>query len=426
MNNMKKDSVSQKYKTLMDLKWEPKSGEIKHRSFEKGEKITVLHRGIFITDKQGGLLIRNPEDTQVFSNLINHVWELWAKPELKRRQEANLAVPYPLKGLYVLFEAGKDKSPTVKFNDEYHLIANIRLKRTTRLDKDQVISFDQFADFGTVNPPTKDGKPIGFLMVRFKGSQISLYFDFRPTNPKFNRKEWKDESRWLADACLETLLADQFGHLSLLIPELSKKDIPFTIGLKAEKMTKICKIIQENMEGDEINKKISRLVTRKDVKEFVKSWSLSPIFNERTSILTEIEKSYINGTYGAVIVLLMSQVEGIITEELISKKLGTNKNGKAKPWKTRIDEFYNVTNIEEIGPMALRILDGVYYFLNNSSLYRKFSWDSKSDDCVNRHAALHGKDTTFNTRANAIRMILLFDALYWILLAISFNKEKHD
>jgi len=46
------------------------------------------------------------------------------------------------------------------------------------------------------------------------------------------------------------------------------------------------------------------------------------------------------------------------------------------------------------------------------------------DQQVNRHATIHSKDTTFNTRANAIRMILLFDALFWRFHAISESKKE--
>ena len=70
------------------------------------------------------------------------------------------------------------------------------------------------------------------------------------------------------------------------------------------------------------------------------------------------------------------------------------------------------------------MLDYTSYFLTTSNLYKKFTWDSNIEQQVNRHAAIHGKDTTFNTRANAIRMILLFDALFWIFHAISESKKE--
>jgi len=413
------------YEAIIKTKWTPESGELKMESIPAGTEVSVVQRGVLVTDNKGMLLIRKHEDAQIFSNLLNHAWEIWVIPELKRREEAKIPAPYPLKKFIVLFDTEKGKIPTIKFNDEYEFKVHIRIKRGLKINKGDPITFDQIVDFEPIEPPSRNSKPIAFFIFHIDGRQISVYFDFRPNDQKFNVDEWTDEGKWLSEAYLETILAGQFGHLSLIIPQLSKYDIPFTIGIKSKKMEGLCNIVEKSFKKEEVDEKISHSITRTEVEYLVDSWLTLDLFDTRAGILKEVSKSFKNGIYGGVILLLMSQVEGIITEELVSRGKGLRENGKAKRWTTRIEEFGEIIKKEEIGPLTSRILDGTLHFLDHSNLYKGFTWNSTNVNRVNRHASIHGKDVSFNTRANAIRMILLFDALSWIFLAISCKGENN-
>jgi hypothetical protein len=406
------------YEAIIKTKWTPESGELKMELIPAGTEVSVVKRGVLVTDNKGMLLIRKPEDAQIFSNLLNHVWEIWVIPELKRREEAKIPAPYPLKKFIVLFDTEKGKVPTIKFNDEYEFKVHIRIKRGLKINKGDPITFDQIVDFEPIEPPSRNSKPIAFFIFHIDGRQISVYFDFRPNNQKFNVDEWKDEGKWLSEAYLETILARQFGHLSLIIPRLSKYDIPFTIGIKSKKMEGFCNIVEKSFKKEEVDEKISHSITRTEVEYLVNSWMTLDLFATRAGILKEVSKSFKNGIYGGVILLLMSQVE-------VSRGKGLRENGEAKRWTTRIKEFDEIVKKEEIGPLTSRILDGTLHFLDHSNLYKRFTWNSTNINRVNRHASMHGKDVSFNTRANAIRMILLFDALYWIFLAISCKEENN-
>lgn len=412
------------YEAIIKMKWTPESGEIKMEQIPAGTEVSVVLRAVLVTDKKGMLLIRKPEDTQIFSNLLNHAWEIWIIPELKRRKEAKMPAPFPLKKFIVLFDTEKGKAPTIKFNDEYEFKSSVRVKRGLKINKGDPITFDQIVDFGPIEPPSRNSKPIAFFRFRLDGRQISVYFDFRPNDQKFNVDEWKDEGKWLAEAYLETVLAGQFGHFVLIIPQLSQKDIPFTIGIKARRMESLCNIVEKGIEKEELDKMLSRSITRSEVEYLVDNWLTLDLFAKRANILKDVSKSFKNGIYGGVILLLMSQVEGIITEELVSRGKGLRENGEAKSWVKRIEEFYEIVKKEEIGPLTSRILNGTIHFLKESNLYSKFTWSSTNNNLINRHASMHGKDVSFNTRANAIKMILLFDAIYWIFLAISISRKE--
>lgn len=421
---MESDNKIDPYEAIIKMKWAPESGEIKMEPIPAGTKVPIIQRAVIITDTSGRLIIRRPEDSQIVSNLINHAWELWVVPEIKRRREAKIQILLPLKKFSVIFSKEDGRALDVKFNDEFGLDGRLIIRRGFKINKGDDITFDQIADVLQINPPSKDGKPVAFFIFCLVGRQISVYFDFRPNDPRFKKDNWKDEERWLAEGYVDSILANQFGHLILIIPKLSIKEVPFTIGVKSEKMKALCDAVEMGIENEELDKKLSNVITQGEIEPLIDNWISLDLFGERANILKEVIQSFNNGVYGGVILLLMSQVEGIITEELILHKKGLNENGKAKAWETRIDEFYVIIKKEEIGPLTLRILDGTIHFLKNSSLYSKFTWSSTNNCLINRHACLHGKDVTFNSCANAIRMILLFDALYWIFSAISFTRKE--
>lgn len=422
---MSSDVIKAQYEAIINTKWMSKPTNTEAVIFSSGERVPVIQQGVFITDKNGKIVSNRPVDAQLFSNMLNSAWELWVVPEVERRKTDNLIIPYPLKTIFVLFDAKSEKHPTIKLNDEYNLIGHTRIKNGIALSRGDPITFDLIADFGQIIPPSIDGKPIAFFWLQCIGNQISVYFDLRPNDKKFDVCDWDNEGKWLADAYVETLLTRQFGHLALIIPQLSMYDIPLTIGLKPAKMENICAIIEAGIENDEFNEKLSRILTRNEVESLVDNWLTLDSFEKIAGILRDVSKSFRYGIYGGVITLLMSQVEGIITDELVSKNKGLRDNGKTKIWNARIKEFEEIVREEQIGPLTTRILDGVIHFLNESNLYESRAWIS-ANESLNRHASLHGMDSSFNTRANAIRMILLFDAFYWIFLALSDSRREND
>ena len=113
----------------------------------------------------------------------------------------------------------------------------------------------------------------------------------------------------MAEAYLETVLSVQFGHLALIIPQLSKNDIPFTIGIKAERMKILCNIVETEIEKDDLDKKLSRSITRSEVEYLVDNWLTLDLFEKRVGILKEVLKSFENGIYGSVILLLLTLSE---------------------------------------------------------------------------------------------------------------------
>ncbi len=118
----------------------------------------------------------------------------------------------------------------------------------------------------------------------------------------------------------------------------------------------------------------------------------------------------------------MPQVEGIITEELYCQLYSRNK--APDTLESRFNAFEDRVKSEKVGPLTLKILDSLVSFLKDSNLYKKFKW-TEEDTGINRNATLHGKDCSFNTCANSIRMILLLDSIYWIFCTLESARRGH-
>jgi hypothetical protein len=260
-------------------------------------------------------------------------------------------------------------------------------------------------------------------MYKQSGKQISIYFDFRPNNSNFSDNEWKEEESWLANAFLETILAGTFGHLSLLIPKLKMYDIPFTIGPKSDTIKKICGVVNKAKSVDDANTILSDILSFEDVSLLVNRWVSLESFEKRKEILGDALKCFEHGIHSGVVTILMPQVEGIITEKLVSVNKGMIKNNTADKWESRVYEFKDLVISKNVGQLTLKILDGLVSFLNDSNLYQRFVW-TEEDTVINRNATLHGKDCSFNTCANSIRMILLLDSIYWIFLALNTARQN--
>jgi hypothetical protein len=411
------------FDSLCGLRWQPQNGEIQLETIPPGTKIHVVQRGVFITDDQGKLITRNEKDIQVFSNLINHIWELYIIPELNKRKELAQSPPIPLSKVMVLFTQ-TGNMPIVIFNNEYGLKARVIKRRGIGFNAGDLVGLNQIVDIEYVEPPKENGIPKAFIIINFDGAQISLFADFRPNNLGFTMDDWRDEGEWLADAYVEKILAKQFGHLAIVIPEVTTMGIPFTIGLRPDKMRLLIDAVRDGTKQEKIDVAVEN-ICRDEMESIIESWMNLVEFSDRFPLLKETLIAWKNKLYGAVVVLLMSQIEGILTELLVKNKKGLNKIGQAVEWKVRLKEFNNLMISCGIGPMRRRMLRGVVYFLDKSTLYDGFSWNSTTGR-VNRHACLHGKDCSYNTPANAIRMILLFDAIHWILYTNSISKKQKD
>lgn len=412
------------YDFLSNFKWLPSCGEVNLDPYPSGSKVEVITRGIFVTDNEGNLINNSPEETQVICNLLNDVGNLYVFTDIRKRKESGLPIHFPILSFTVLFDHENNNNIIVKYNEECRLSVLMKVRPYTSIKAGGAVSFNQICDIVKVEPPVLDNRPVAFFIYKQYGKQISIYCDFRPNDPNFCDDNWKGEEIWLADAYLETILAGSFGHLSRIIPQLRIYDIPFTIGPTSENIKKMCEIIYDAKNTDDVDNRLAKILTIKDIGSIVDNWLNLKAFQKRKEILLDVFKCFKRGIHSGVITILMSQVEGIITEELISKHEGIDKSGNPKHWRPyRINDFKDLVISEDVGRLTLRILDGLITFLQDSNLYKRFNWTDENTG-INRHASLHGKDFSFNTRANSVRMILLFDALYWIFLALQTSRSQ--
>ena len=53
-------------------------------------------------------------------------------------------------------------------------------------------------------------------------------------------------------------------------------------------------------------------------------------------------------------------------------------------------------------------------FLTRSTMYSRFSWRDGGEP-LGRHPILHGYEVAFGTKANADRLFMVLDSLFWLV-----------
>ncbi len=104
MNYLKHDGKSHEldpYDFITNLKWFPSSGEVDLDPFPAGSNVVVITRGTVVTDDQGSIISNSPEETQAVCNSLNNAWEIMVLPEMKKRKESGLSIPFPLESITI-------------------------------------------------------------------------------------------------------------------------------------------------------------------------------------------------------------------------------------------------------------------------------------------------------------------------------------
>lgn len=150
------------------------------------------------------------------------------------------------------------------------------------------------------------------------------------------------------------------------------------------------------------------------------SWFDTPIFERRKHIIEDALDAHISGKYTLSIPVLLTQVEGILSEitgasagsagkllELVMKKGYTD------------DNVYNP--LEDDILLALSIDP---FLFNKKRIPNEFFTTEKIGEWMNsqgietiplnRNAILHGIQINYNTKINSLRVFFLLDSIYWV------------
>ncbi len=396
-----------RYEDLASLNWPSIPGR-EPKSIPLGAKVKVLQRGSFTTDSKGSTLVVNgwsPAD--VMRGSLNHIWQIWVRPELERYRTEGIALPAEIRSALIKREGDRMRLHINTPGEGY-----IVLRPGVAVQKGDAITPDMILDVDDITPPTHNGRATQYFLVRFDGQQISVVFDLRPGQDE-GPEEWTDEDRqWYGSALAEQLLAGTYGHVVLSQQHLVGCDFPFSLGLPPSKMNAIAEAaeisrtaVEEYLEGH---------INVDDWRPLVSQWAASAEWGRRGHLFKEALATYGVGYYAATVTLLMPQIEGVIMEFLVSHGKGLQGNGHSKKWEAVLGDLKAELRARDYGYIRQTIAYTMLDFLRRSTLYSRFMWLDGGKP-LGRHPILHGHETDFGSKANADRLLMVLDALFWLI-----------
>lgn len=403
-----------RYDGLASLNWPSPDGK-EQAPIHVGSNVRVLARGSFTTDKDGVTLAVNGwSPTDVMRGSLNHAWEIWVKPEIERFRNEGIPLPAEIRSVLVQHEEDRMRLHINADGGVGHMV----LRPGITLKNGDDVTADMILDVADVTPPTHEGKATAYYFVRFRNKQISVVFDMRP-GEEGGPTEWSDEDKaWYGSALAEQMLAGIYGHVVLLQQKLVKCDIPFCLGLPANKMVGIADAADGGR--DPAQDFLTANVAADDWGPLVDTWATSDNWSPRGHLFREALEAYRSEYYAAAVTLLLPQIEGVIMEHLVAQGKGLRENGWVKKWALPDGEASVVGDLEselrarDFGYVRQTVAYTLLNFLRSSSLYSKFNWRDGGKP-AGRHPILHGYEKEFGTKDNADRLLMVLDSLFWLV-----------
>jgi len=148
---------------------------------------------------------------------------------------------------------------------------------------------------------------------------------------------------------------------------------------------------QKNCSESVLAEKLIEYFNSRQVLAMLSGWKEYDCFTSRSHLASEAIDNYIAGKFASCVAVLLPCLEGIIGENI------TNRHLRKKD----IEALFSRYGMDKV---AIR-------FYIDKVLIR-FDWSKKDVvSSLSRHKILHGKDTSYGTQENALKVILLFDAL---------------
>lgn len=134
---------------------------------------------------------------------------------------------------------------------------------------------------------------------------------------------------------------------------------------------------------------------KQQLDEMQKRWEENQFISHRMDVLIEGLVNYIEGRFASCVSLVLPNLEGVIGDCLNRKPVPKNDVG----------ELFSSSG-----------LDAATTEFYKNIVLASFIWEEDPILGLNRHQILHGKDVVFGTQANALKTLLLFDALQQAVL----------
>ena len=158
-----------------------------------------------------------------------------------------------------------------------------------------------------------------------------------------------------------------------------------------------------------------------NLNKMVSSWLSSPIFSKRRQIIEDALSAHISGKFTLSVPVLLSQVEGILSDSMGERagKLGELlKNAILKNF-SEAKAFHKLEN-----DILLSLSSDPFLINKTGEGFGEYFTSEKHSEWlkqkgvngipINRNAILHGIQIDYGTKANSLRLFFLLDSIHGI------------
>jgi len=356
-------------------------------------------------------------DQKGSQNFFNHIKQLWIEPEFERRKEKG-TLPKTLQVTQCLIMFPEKNPPLVQFNDEFSWKATIIKDHETAFEKGDPIQLYQVNKVLNVEPPEIEGKRVGFVFLNLVGINWEIFFDFTPNHSiskTTEEQEW-NLGKTIAES-LQRVLIEKTVRVSNPAQEvLNEIGLWAVPSLLPYPLSKIMNLLKENDKKRAISL-LESFCDSKFIKKISDNWWSIKQFEDRKKVISDAIEAHIDSKFTLSIPTLLPQIEGIVTDWIITKM-----PEEEVPWKqeSKTKKFKDLVLDDSLTSKTFEtIVNSTIKFILEGPILSTFkNWvESINSAFPNRNVISHGKhDDSIYTHQNSLKLILLLDTLHHIVL----------
>ncbi len=301
----------------------------------------------------------------------------------------------------------------IKFNEEVNLQHKVKLKRP--VEKKEIGSIillsDIYPDECFIVPPKHNGKDAAYFLCQSMLFDFFLCFDCEPNAPDFNEAEARNLIKYPVLDFIN--LKNFFQQVKPIekLKSLASNNWPPAPGYHPHTFVFMHKNQTVALNDKEFFKIVSRSYSQEYWKNKIEFWEETNFFPNRIQYIKKAIDAHFQNDYISSIYVIVPQFEGIISNYI--KECGERPDSD---FEKSVIQLRKILLSRKILMFRKDLLDVIIDFLATGSFWKPTGRISDPTKIVNRHGIAHGVFTGFESEEVSLKYLILFDALWFLLL----------
>ena len=356
-----------------------------------------------------------PMNPLFYNRTVSQLVKIYVLPEIERRIANRIIstdkLPFQIRQFRISQkqESTGKMSPVVEINEEVKLA--VKVKPKTKLEPGSTVTLgDIYPDECYIEPPKYNGIPAGYFYWRSTFLSYIFIFDLSYNVPEqFTEKLPTKMHLPLLDIINSDERVKTIKPLEMF-KLLVEKNWPPSPGYYPHIMTIL------HSDPDIISKEsflelIANIFNKKYWDETLNFWKEIGFWGKRINYLERAIKAHYEDDFIASIYILTPQFEGIIVDYLkqISQTVPEHFSDILKTFK-------QTCLSRNVMLYPKEVLEEIIDFIDRKAFWKKSSEVKDVKAEINRHGIAHGAFTDFECKEISLKLLILFDALTYVLL----------